>query len=119
MTLVQAVVREVYGAQEWRIQITPEAQRNFTRYVQMLRQIPGVKPVVQNQGGRYYIWLYRQNAVFATISFYPDWRIREVMPDPQIFAGKQVTPLQTGLVVLTPDQLRDYVTGLLNALGSR
>jgi len=117
MTLVKQAVREIYGA-EWNIKITPEARDNFARYIQVLRQIPGVKPVVQNQGGRYFIWLYRQNVVFATISFFPDWRIREIAPDPQIFAGQQVASLQPGVTVLTPDQLRDYVLGLLTAMGA-
>jgi len=116
MTLVKQAVREVYGA-EWNIKITPEARDNFTRYVQVLRQISGIKPVVQHQGGRYFIWLYYRNAVIATIQFFPDWRIREITPDPQVFAGKQVAPVQPGVTILTPDQLRNYVLGLLNAMG--
>jgi hypothetical protein len=110
MDNIAAIVHAVYAAREWEIQITPEARQQFDRYVVVLRAIPGLRIMTDKQGGRFNLKLMVSNQVIARIWFFPDWRIREIVPE-GAYADK---PRYTASAMpMMPDELRNYVAGLM------
>lgn len=112
---IATIVHSVYGAGErqWKIQITPEARQRFDQYVAVLRAIPSLRIMTDKQGGRFNLKLMVNNQIIARIWFFPDWRIREIIPEPAY--AEKVQPYQATAMPMQPEELRGYVTRLLGA----